>query len=292
MVEPENKELSVAAQARLLGLNRTSIYYKPRGVSEEIVAIRHKIDEIHTAFPTYGSRTIRDVLRNAGICINRKAVQRHMRAMGIHVIYPGPNLSKRNLQHRIYPYLLRNLDICRTNQVWQTDVTYIRLRGGWVYLTALIDVHSRFIVDWELSTTMESSFILAMLTRAFAKAKPEILNSDQGAQYTGAKYIELLKDSGVKISMDGRGRALDNIYIERFWRTLKQQEVYLNEYTSPKEARRSITAFIHNYNYFKPHQGVQGRTPAQIYNGTKPVLFDTITSNYSDIHLRNLKSVS
>lgn len=184
MIEPVKKGLSVAAQARLLGLNRTGIYYKPRGVSEEVVAIRHKIDEIHTAFPTYGSRTIRDVLRNAGICINRKAVQRHMRAMDIYVIYPGPNLSKRNLQHRIYPYLLRNLDICRTNQVWQTDVTYIRLRGGWVYLTAIIYVHSRFIVDWELSTTMESSFILTMLTRGFAKAKPEILNSDQGAQYT------------------------------------------------------------------------------------------------------------
>ena len=292
MVEPENQELSIAAQARLLGLNRTSIYYKPRGVSEEVVAIRHKIDEIHTAFPTYGSRTIRDILRNAGIFINRKAVQRHMRAMGIYVIYPGPNLSKRNLQHRIYPYLLRNLDICRINQVWQTDVTYIRLRGGWVYLTALIDVHSRFIVDWELSTTMESSFSIAMLTRAFAKTKPEILNSDQGAQYTSAKYIELVKSAGVKISMDGRGRALDNVYIERFWRTLKQQEVYLNEYTSPKEARRSIAAFIHSYNYFKPHQGLHGKTPAQIYNGTEPVSFDVIRSNYSDIHLTNFKSVS
>jgi len=255
------------------------------------VRIRHRIDEIHTHFPAYGSRTIRDILRNEGLLINRKAVQRHMQAMGIYAIYPGPNLSKRNQQHRVYPYLLRNLDICRNDQVWQTNVTYIRLRGGWVYLTALIDVHSRFIVDWELSTSMESSFILEMLKRAFARCRPEILNSDQGSQYTSDKYIELLKEADVKISMDGRGRATDNIYIERFWRTIKQHEVYLNEYSSPKEARKRI-ASIHCYNYFRPHQSLNGKTPGQIYQGVEPLQLEDILLNQSGIHLGNLKIVS
>lgn len=243
-LQKQDFEVPLAVQAELLSVNRTSLYYKPRDVLELVIHIRRRIDEIHTGFPTYGSRSIRDVLRTEGICINRKAVQRHMQAMGITVIYPGPNLSKRNQRHRVYPYLLRNLDVVQNDQVWQTDVTYIRLRGGWVYLTALIDVHSRFIVDWEISTTMDSGFILTMLKRAFARGKPEIINSNQGCQYTSDKYIELLKEAGVAISMDGRGRATNNAYIERFWRTLKQQEVYLNEYSSPKEARSRIAAFM------------------------------------------------
>jgi len=185
-----------------------------------------------------------------------------------------------------------NLDIVRNDQVWQTDVTYIRLSGGWVYMTALIDVHSRFIVDWEISTTMDSGFILTMLKRAFARGKPEIINSDQGCQYTSDKYIELLKAAGVAISMDGRGRATDNAYIERFWRTLKQQEVYLNEYSSPKEARRRIAAFINRYNYFRPHQSLDGKTPGQIYQGVLPLRMEDITLKHSGIHLTNQKMVS
>lgn len=279
-------------QAVLLSINRTSLYYKPCAVSEEVIRIRHRIDEIHTNFPAYGSRTIRDVLRNEGIRINRKAVQRHMQAMGITVIYPGLNLSKRNLQHRVYPYLLRNLVVDRIDQVWETDVTYIRLHSGWVYLTAMIDVHSRFIVDWELSTTIDSTFILTMLKRAFSRSRPDILNSDQGSQYTGDKYIELVKAADVKISMDGRGRALDNIYIERFWRTVKQQEVYLNEYASPKEARQRIDAFIHCYNYFKPHQSLGGKTPGQVYQKVSPLRLEDIISINSGIHLTNQKMVS
>jgi len=292
LIHKQDPELPLAMQADLLGVNRTSLYYKQCAVSEEVIRIRRRIDEIHTNFPAYGSRTIRDVLRNAGFCINRKAVQRHMQAMGITVIYPGPNLSKRNQQHRVYPYLLRNLVINRIDQVWQTDVTYIRLHSGWVYLTTLIDVHSRFIVDWELSTTIDSTFILTMLKRAFSKGRPDILNSDQGSQYTSDKYIELVKEADVKVSMDGRGRALDNIYIERFWRTVKQQEVYLNEYSSPKEARQRIDAFIHCYNYFRPHQSLGGKTPGQIYQGVSPLrLEDTIPNNLG-IHLTNQKMVS
>lgn len=292
LIQKQDPELPLGMQANLLSVNRTSLYYKQVPISDDVVRIRHRIDEIHTNFPAYGSRTIRDVLRNEGIRINRKAVQRHMQAMGITVIYPGPNLSKRNQQHRVYPYLLRNLVIDRIDQVWQTDVTYIRLHSGWVYLTALIDVHSRFIVDWELSTTIDSAFILTMLKRAFSRSKPDILNSDQGSQYTGDKYIELVKAADVNISMDGKGRALDNIYIERFWRTVKQQEVYLHEYSSPKEARRRIDAFIHCYNYFKPHQSLSGKTPGQVYHNVSPLRLEDISLNNLDIHLTNRKLVS
>lgn len=292
LIQRQDPKVPLVAQAELLSVNRTSLYYMPRDISERVIHIRHRIDEIHTFFPIYGSRTIRDVLRKEGIRINRKAVQNHMQFMGITVIYPGPNLSKRNQRHRVYPYLLRNLEIVRNNQVWQTDVTYIRLRNGWIYLTALIDVHSRCIVDWELSTTMDSSFILTMLNRAFTRRKPEILNSDQGCQYTSDKYIELLKAAGVAISMDGRGRATDNAYIERFWRTLKQQEVYLNEYESPKEARQRIAAFIECYNNFRPHQSLSGQTPGQIYQGVLPSRMEDILKNYSDLQLADRKKVS
>ena len=292
LIQKQDPHVPVAAQAKMLSLNRTSLYYKPREVSELTLFLRRRIDEIHTFLPTAGSRGIRDLLRSEGIRVNRKTIQNHMQVMGITVIYPGPNLSKRNHQHRVYPYLLRNLEIVRNNQVWQTDVTYIRLRGGWVYLTALIDVHSRMIVDWELSTTMDSGFILIMLKRAFARVQPEILNSDQGSQYTSDNYIETVKEAKVAISMDGRGRATDNAYIERFWRTLKQQEVYLNEYSSPKEARNRIAAFIESYNYFRPHQGLNGKTPGQVYQGVLPLRMEDVMNNFSDLQLADRKKVS
>ena len=292
LIQKQDPHVPVAAQAKMLSLNRTSLYYKPREVSELTLFLRRRIDEIHTFLPTAGSRGIRDLLRNEGIRVNRKTIQNHMQVMGITVIYPGPNLSKRNHQHRVYPYLLRNLEIVRNNQVWQTDVTYIRLRGGWVYLTALIDVHSRMIVDWELSTTMDSGFILIMLKRTLARVKPEILNSDQGSQYTSDNYIETVKEAKVAISMDGRGRATDNAYIERFWRTLKQQEVYLHEYSSPKEARNRIAAFIKSYNYFRPHQGLNGKTPGQIYQGVLPLRMEVVMNSFSDLQLADRKKVS
>lgn len=292
LIQMEDPQVPIATQAQLLSINRTSLYYKPREVSELTLYLRRRIDEIHTFLPSAGSRGIRDLLRNEGVCVNRKAVQNHMQVMGITVIYPGPNLSKRNQRHRVYPYLLRNLDIVRNNQVWQTDLTYVRLRGGWVYLTALIDVHSRMIVDWELSTTLDSGFIVTMLKRAFARVTPEILNSDQGTQYTSDKYIEIVKEAKVAISMDGRGRATDNAYIERFWRTLKQQEVYLNEYSSPKEARVRIAAFIQSYNYFRPHQGLNGKTPGQVYRGVLPLRMEDIMKNFADLQLADRKRVS
>jgi putative transposase len=182
LIEKINRQLPLIKQAKLLSINRTSLYYKKCDIPETVIRIRRHTDEIHTCFSTYGSRSIRDLLKGLGIFINRKTVQRHMQAMGIYAIYPGPNLSKRNQRQRVCPYLLRHLDINHNDQVWEINVTYIRLHGGWVYLTALIDVHSRFIVDWELSTTLDSRFILMMLNRAFITRKPEILNSAQGCQ--------------------------------------------------------------------------------------------------------------
>jgi putative transposase len=188
-----------------------------------------------------------------------------MREMGIEGIHPGPNLSKRNLAHKVYPYLLRNVTPNHPNHVWGIDITYIRLKHGWMYLVAVIDWYSRFVVSWQLDQTLEMPFVLTAVKAALRQAKPEIWNSDQGSHFTSDQYTGLLKEAGVRISMDGKNRALDNIITERFWRTLKYEEVYLHEYTSPKEARQRIAHFIHEYNYERPHQSLGYQTPAEVY---------------------------
>lgn len=265
LVEWNNPEIPIATQARLLSLNRTSLYYKPVGPSPEEIAIKHRIDEIYTEHPYYGSRRITAQLRREGFEVNRKAVQRHMREMGIAGIHPGPNLSRRNQQHKVYPYLLRNLEITHPDQVWGIDITYIRLQKGWMYLVAIMDWYSRYVVGWEMDLTLEISFVLDVVKRSLVRSRPEIMNSDQGSQFTSPQYIELLKNAGVQISMDGKGRATDNIFIERLWRSLKYEEVYLNEYTSPREARQRIARYLDFYNYRRPHQSLNYQTPAELY---------------------------
>jgi len=265
MIDWDDKELPITTQAELLSLNRSGLYYKPVEPSPEEVFIKHKIDEIYTKWPFYGSRRITAVLNAGGLNINRKAVQRHMREMGIAGISPGPNLSKRNLEHRIYPYLLRNLAITHPNHVWGIDITYIRLQRGWMYLVALIDWYSRFVVSWELDQTLEIDFVLDAVKQALSMGQPEILNSDQGSHFTSPKYTELLLDKNIRISMDGKGRALDNIRTERLWRTIKYEEVYLKDYESPREARKEINNFIHFYNYERPHQALGYKPPASAY---------------------------
>jgi putative transposase len=265
LVEWDNPEIPIATQARLLSINRTSLYYKPVGPSPEEIAIKHRIDEIYTEHPYYGSRRITAQLRREGFEVNRKAVQRHMREMGITGIHPGPNLSRRNQQHKVYPYLLRNLEITHPDQVWGIDITYIRLQKGWMYLVAIMDWYSRYVVGWEMDLTLEISFVLDVVKRSLARSRPEIMNSDQGSQFTSPQYIELLKNAGVQISMDGKGRATDNIFIERLWRSLKYEEVYLNEYTSPREARQRIARYLDFYNYRRPHQSLNYQTPAELY---------------------------
>ena len=195
-----------------------------------------------------------------------------MREMGIQGICPGPNLSKRNLQHRIYPYLLRNLEISYSDQVWSIDITYIRLKQGWMYLVAIIDWYSRYVLSWELDQTLEQKFVLKAVNNALAAAKPEIMNSDQGSHFTSPQYIELFLDAGVKISMDGRGRALDNIFIERLWRSLKWEDIYLKDYATPREVRIGIANWLEFYNNERPHQSLNYQTPAQIYFENKEVL--------------------
>lgn len=257
--------MPITSQAELLSLNRSGLYYRPLAPSPQEVALKHRIDELYTSYPFYGSRRITATLRREGWRLNRKATQRHMREMGIAGIHPGPNLSKRRSDHKVYPYLLRGLDIIRPNQVWGIDITYIRLARGWLYLVAIIDWFSRYVVGWELADSLEVGFVLTAVASAFTRAKPEILNSDQGSQFTSPAYLELLHGAGVRVSMDGKGRASDNIFTERLWRSLKYEEVYLHDYQSPKEARTGIGRYLDFYNHERLHQSLNYQTPAEVY---------------------------
>jgi putative transposase len=265
MIDWNNKEISIKRQAELLKVRRTSLYYKPVGISDEELALMHAIDRIYTKRPAFGYRRITAMLHGEGYQVNRKRVRRLMRKMGISAIYPGPNLSRRNKQHHTYPYLLRNLEIERPNQVWGVDVTYIPMKNGWMYLFAVIDWYSRCIVAWELSNTFDTAFIIRCLMRAFSKAKPEIINSDQGCQFTSEKYIDLLKANRIRISMDGRGRATDNAGTERFFRSLKYEKLYIMEYYTVDEVKSAIALFVAEYNNERPHQAIGYKHPADVY---------------------------
>lgn len=255
----------MSTQAELLSLNRTGLYYLSVGPSAAEIAIKHQIDKIYTDHPYYGSRRITVTLNQEGVLISRPTVQRYMREMDIAGISPGPNLSKRSQEHKVYPYLLRGLAINRPNQVWGIDITYIRLLGGWMYLVAILDWFSRYVVSWELDQTLEMPFVLQAVDRALLQAQPSIWNSDQGSHFTSPQYVQKLLDAGAQISMDGKGRARDNIFTERLWRTIKYEEVYLHDYASPREARRSIAQYLTFYNQERPHQSLDYQTPACVY---------------------------
>jgi putative transposase len=265
MVERDGQEVSVMVQCELLSLNRSGVYYQPRGVSEQELLIKRHIDEIYTAYPFYGIRKITAQLRADGLVVNHKAVARHMHEMGLQAVYPGPNLSKRTQQAAVYPYLLHGLTIEQPNQVWGVDITYIRLRSGWLYLCAVLDWYSRFVVAWALDLTLEITFVLETMRSALAQATPTICNSDQGSHFTSPLYLNLLLAAQVRISMDGKGRALDNIFTERLWRTIKYEEVYLKDYASPHEARTNLTDYLDFYNYRRLHQALGYQTPADVY---------------------------
>lgn len=260
MLEDGQGEMSMAVQADLLGLDRSGIYYVPVAVSASELAIKHRIDELYTERPFYGSRKIADELG-----INRKAAQRHMREMGIHGICPGPNLSKKAAESRVFPYLLRGLDICHPNHVWGIDITYIRMQHGWMYLVAVLDWYSRYVISWELDNSLEESFVLTAVDRALSSAVPVIWNSDQGSHFTSEQYLQRLEQHHVRISMDGIGRAIDNVRTERLWRSLKYEEVYLNDYLDGTQARKAIAAYFHFYNHTRHHQALNYRTPAAVY---------------------------
>ena len=268
LLDRGQREVSLTKQAELLNVSRSGLYYR-RTVNPEDVKIRHAIDEIFTRHPFFGSRRIKDELENYQIFICRDQTRNHMRRMGLEAVCPRKklNLSQPDGQHKIYPYLLRGLEIDRPNQVWGTDITYIKMDNGFCYLAAIMDWFSRFIVAWEISTSLEINFCLKNLKSGLKIAIPEILNSDQGSQFTSAQYTDILKDKGVNISMDGRGRCMDNIFTERFWRTLKYEEVYLKSYGNINEAEENINRYIKWYNWERKHSSLNKRTPAEIYFG-------------------------
>ena len=252
-------------QADLLEVSRSSLYYQPRPPSAEEVRLKHRIDEIYTQLPYYGSRKIAEQLQREGMGINRKTVARYMQEMGIAAVYPGPNLSKRNQKEGVYPYLLRHIRSAYPNHIWGIDITYIRLRDSWMYLVALLDWYSRYVISWELDQTLELPFVLTAVQRALGQAVPLICNSDQGSHFTSPQYLDLLKGANVQISMDGKGRALDNIFTERLWRTVKYEEVYLHDYLSPREVREAFTRYFAFYNQERLHQALDYQTPAEVY---------------------------
>jgi putative transposase len=266
MVE-RGSELPLSEQAALLGISRASLYYRPAPPSPREVALRHRIDAIFTESPFYGSRKITQQLRREEWIISRKSVQTAMREMGLEAVYPKPNLSQPNPAHRVYPYLLRGLVCARPNHIWGIDITYIRLVGGWLYLVAVLDWFSRYVVSWELSQNLEIGFVLACVERALAEAVPQIINSDQGSHFTSPQFTAPFLAREVAVSMDGRGRALDNIFTERLWRTVKYEEVYLHEYDSPKVARHGLTHYLTFYNERRLHQALDYKTPAEVYFG-------------------------
>ena len=264
-IERSSDELPVMTQAELLSLNRSSLYYQPQPPSATEIGIKHRIDELYTRWPFYGSRRITAHLQQEGVIINRKTVQRHMREMGIEGVSPGPNLSKRTQKEGVYPYLLRHITSAYPNHIWGIDITYIRLHAGWMYLVAILDWYSRYVVSWELDHTLEMPFVVTAMQQALAQATPHICNSDQGSHFTSPQYAQLLLAADVQISMDGKGRALDNIFTERLWRTIKYEEVYLHDYASPKEARQQLREYVDFYNHQRLHQSLGYQTPAAVY---------------------------
>ena len=265
LVERANPELPLSTQARLLLVSRSSLYYRPAPPRASEIALKHRIDAIFTECPFYGSRRITAALRREGMLINRKAVQRHMREMGLEAIGPGPGGTTQQPGQQIYPYLLRDLEITRPNQVWGIDITSIRLQHGWMYLVAMLDWYSRYVVSWEVDQTLEIDFVLAAVQRALRMARPGIVNSDQESHFTSGQYLSLIQEAGAQISMDGKGRALDNVFTERLWRTVKYENVYLQEYSCPREAHAGIGAYLEFYNQRRPHQSLEYRTPAEVY---------------------------
>ena len=270
MVEQDHPELSIRRQCELLSLSRSSYYRTPQTEGTENLELMRLIDEEYLRHPFYGSRKIRDYLVRLGYAVNRKRVQRLMRLMGLESIAPRKKgTTNPDKGHRVYPYLLRGLSIDRANQVWCSDITYVPIRGGFVYLTAIMDWYSRYVLSWEVSVTMDDGFCVSALERALRRySKPEIFNTDQGSQYTGSAFTGVLKDHEIKISMDGKGRVTDNIMIERLWRSAKYEEIYIKDYDTVEDLIAGLREYFTFYNHRRPHQALGGRTPAEVYKGT------------------------
>ena len=272
MIEKNNPDLSIGKQCKLLSISRSSFYYQPKGESEENLALMRHIDELFLKHPFYGSRQMVRHLRREGIRIGRHRVRRLMRLMGLEAIYQAPRTSQPHSEHRIYPYRLKGLLITRPDHVWCADITYIPVRRGFLYLVAIMDWATRRVLAWRLSNTMDARFCVEALNDALERyGKPDIFNTDQGSQFTSFDFTGVLKDAEVTISMDGRGRCMDNIFIERLWRSLKYEAVYLHELTDGFHAERVIAEWIEFYNTERPHSSLGGQTPAEAYSARQPV---------------------
>ncbi len=266
------EELSIREQCELLQLHRANLYYAPVKPSEETLRVMHRIDEIFTESPFFGSRRILEGLQREGFSIGRERVQSLMRKMGLIAIYPKPNLSKKHPEHKIYPYLLANVKIIRPHQVWSTDITYIRLRPGFLYLVAIMDWFSRYVLSWRLSNSLDVSFCLEALEEALEKGCPDIFNTDQGSQFTSNEFTGLLLSKGINISMDGKGRAFDNIFTERLWRSVKYEEVYLKDYQAFRDAREGLGNYFSFYNNRRYHQSLGYKTPYEVHYGDAAII--------------------
>jgi putative transposase len=266
MITRDHPGLSLSRQCKLVAISRSSLYYAPLGESPENLALMRRIDELFLKYPFYGSRQMVRHLRREGVIAGRHRVRRLMRLMGLEAIYRAPRTSTPHPGHRVYPYLLRDVVVSRPDQVWCADISYIPVRRGFLYLVAIMDWASRRVLAWRLSNTMDAGFCVAALEEAMARfGKPEIFNTDQGSQFTSLEFTGVLKDAGVAISMDGRGRCLDNVFIERLWRSLKYEAVYLHELTDGFTAERVIREWIDFYNGSRPHSALAGRTPAEAH---------------------------
>lgn len=280
----DHPSLPVKQQCELLDVSRSGWYYQPKGFSEDDFALMKEIDRIYLEAPFYGSRKILTELKKQNYVIGRKRVQRLMRLMGLRAIYRRPRTSKPGKGNKIYPYLLRELNITRPNQVWAADITYIPMAKGFLYLVAIIDWHSRYVLSWRLSNTLGTDFCIEALEEALRKGKPEIFNTDQGSQFTSEEFTEILKKHDIRISMDGKGSYNDNLFIERLWRTVKYEEVYLKAYQDGREARISLGNYFRFYNIKRPHQALRYRTPAEVFApisiaGIDKGMVESFTSN-------------
>lgn len=265
LIENDNSELTIIHQCELLSLPRSTLYYDPYVNNTQNLAVMHALDEIYTMYPCYGTRRMVVMLKSQGYHVGRDLVRSLMKIMGIEAIYAKPNLSKRHPGHKAYPYLLRGVKIERVNQVWSTDITYIRMQSGFLYLTAVIDWFSRYVLAWRLSNSLDGCFCREALLEALEKGKPDIFNTDQGSQYTSEEFLEILLKREIRPSMDGRGRALDNVFVERLWRSVKQENIYINDYQNGIEAYSGISGYFVHYNNTRPHMSLKYDFPAAVY---------------------------
>ncbi len=265
LIEPDHKKLSLSSQCHLLGMSRSGLYYKAKQPNEEDLALMRAIDEQYLQTPFYGRRRMTIAMRAQGFFVGGKRIRTAMQTMGLEAIYPKPNLSAANKEHKKFPYLLRGIVVDKPDLAWAADITYVPLLKGFGYLFAIIDWFSRYVIEWELSNLLDAEFCINALERGLSRASPEIFNTDQGVQFTCCWFVERLEAGGVRISMDGKGRALDNVFIERLWRSVKYEEIYPKGYESLKDVRNGLKSYFKFYNESRPHQGLGYKTPAEVY---------------------------